>query len=154
MNQKINLMEKEKILRGDFALQTSLILCMLLSFDMETNNNAFPICFFSFAITQILSGLIGWSIYHDKRKKRYLKFFFWNNIVGTGIIVILGSLNNHLVSEFTGGLFVFCWIFCPFFMAIWAYRNSYLGWKEALESNNVDEEFRRQKEWKKELFAT
>lgn len=130
-------MKKEKILRLDFAVQTALIFGMIMSLIYDNSGNNFAICFFAFAIVQVISGVVGGFVFGDKAKKNYSKTVFWINGVGTGLIFLLAFTLND-VGVAAGYLFVFCWMICPFFLAIWAYGNSFLGWKKAskeLDSN-------------------
>ena len=132
-------MKKEKILRLDFAAQTALIFGMIMSLIYDNNGDNFAICFFSFAIVQVISGIVGGFVYGDKAKKNYSKTVFWINGIGTGLIFLLAFTVND-VGNAAGYLFVFCWMICPWFLAIWAYGNSFLGWKAASKELKSDSE--------------
>ena len=126
-------MKKEKILRLDLALQISLLLCLGITILLECDGNSIGICFFSFAAVQVLFALITAFRYKDKRKKKYLKYLFWINGVGTGIAFLFGYFGIGLVAYV---IFLFCWVFCPVFLAIWALINSVLALNECEQGAN------------------
>lgn len=125
---------KHKILKADLIAQTVAMVGLVVSFfvsnDMRPMEAFFPIMICVLAVVQVVGALVIGFLYHDKRRKRYLKVLFWMHGMGTLLMFVLGSTGLETLIAINVFIFVVNWLMSPFILAFWSLANSIEGLRE------------------------
>lgn len=124
---------KDKLLYNqiDVVLQSLVFIAFIIGIFLGNVKNEWEmipvVAFFTFAALQLLGSLFLGFKFDDKRRKLYLKFFLYIQVIGSLLMALLFQISGDVGAVF----FVGIWMIAPIFMAIWCYVNSWKGIKDA-----------------------
>lgn len=135
------MMKTKTILTTTHAcLQTLGLLLFIVGISLQDLDNwieyFIPIGFFTVVLVQSLGTVILYLMYGGEMRKKYLKSIGYIQLLGTTIMIALGTIGWNFMQGLAGLLFVGVWMFIPMFQFIWCF---FFSWNDVFHKEIMEE---------------